>query len=293
MRIDDMEALAIELGIIIDEVGKEYHDDFEEGQIISFKAPEVVRVRDVVEIITSRGTDKVVVPDVVNRDQADAFALFEEAGFTVPPRIDRVYSDDMPIDIVISQSHNGEEIVSKETTVTLTVSRGPEAKYAVVPDVIGQTESRAIEMLQAVGLVPFQEQRSHSVTIPEGSVMRQSARSGEEAREGSIVRITVSLGPETPADGDRNGNGSSEQPIGGAKQLVVNPYIQIGTESVHVRILRIDLGASSVFFDEVVSPGFFPHTFDVTGQGTVDFHVFFVDENGAERRQALQTIVFD
>jgi len=65
-----------------------------------------------------------------------------------------------------------------------------------VPDVIGQTVERAIEMLEAVGLKAEQPiTREHQKDIPLGEVFDQTKKN-MSVKEGSWVKLYVSSGPE-------------------------------------------------------------------------------------------------
>ena len=79
------------------------------------------------------------------RVRGQARAL-EKAGFKV--EVDRAYSDDVDKGRVISQSPNG-GTGFKDDTITLVVSRGPEA--IKVPNVVGKRRNEARKILEDAG----------------------------------------------------------------------------------------------------------------------------------------------
>ena len=292
MWVTEMDALARELGVIIREVEEEYSIDFEAGQIVSFEAPNPVRRGDIIDIVTSRGSNLVTVPSVVGMDWSEAVSLFNGAGFSVNPQIERVFSEDMAIDIVMEQSHDPGDMIARDISVVLTVSRGPEALMVTVPDVINQTEAAAIAILQEAGLTPVQGQRAYSATVPEGSVVRQSIMSGQSALQGDTITITVSLGPESQEENGGEPDNNNQPDVNVRFLQVIRPFIPEGATSVHLRIERDESGSRTVFFDGIVAEGFFPHSFEVTGTGTVIFDIFVVND-GMAVHQSRNTINFD
>ncbi|MCL2873451.1 MAG: Stk1 family PASTA domain-containing Ser/Thr kinase [Defluviitaleaceae bacterium] len=292
MWVSEMDTLARELGIIIREADAVYSNDFEAGQIVSFTAPDIVNRGDIIEIVTSRGTNMIRTPDVVSIDLAEAVSMFSDAGFLGMPQVERVFSEYMPTDIVIEQSHQAGDMVERDTVVRLIVSRGPEPVMITVPNVLNETEANAITILQEVGLTPVQGQRAHSATVPEGSVVRQSIMSGQTALQGDTIMITVSLGPEEAQEEDDRPDVT--QPVVNTRHLQVNrPFIPDGADSVHLRIERDDSGTRTTFFEGVVSAGVFPHSFEVTGTGIAVFNTYVVTEDGNAIRQSTTTINFD
>jgi eukaryotic-like serine/threonine-protein kinase len=138
--------------------------------------------------------ETIAVPYVVGQpfDQADA-ALRAE-GFEVE-RVDEV-SADVPANNVISQDPAPPDEAEEGSTVTLTVSTGPEAVQ--VPDVRNMTQQEATAALSDLGLnanvVPEENNE-----VEEGRVFEQDPAAGAEAAPGSQVTIKVSSGSGTIA----------------------------------------------------------------------------------------------
>lgn len=79
----------------------------------------------------------------------------------------------------------------------ITVSSGANTKVVLMPDLIGLTESEAVEQLTAEGLVPGNINYISSGTVEKGYVISQSILSDTYVEEGQIVSFTVSNGPST------------------------------------------------------------------------------------------------
>ena len=134
------------------------------------------------------GTQKVSVPTVVGADQANAEAKLRQDGFhvnTVPKTAEQ------PAGQVIGQDPTGGTKVKKGSTVTLTVSAGPQ--QVAVPQVVGLTVSSARGRLQKVGL-EASEREQNSDTVAAGRVISVSPPEGQKVDKGSSVTLVVSTG---------------------------------------------------------------------------------------------------
>ena len=137
------------------------------------------------------GGEKVIVPDVVGTEQADAVAKLEEAGFEV-----EVEEAEEPGDAeegqVVSQDPEAGSEAAKGSTVTIAVVGAPEP--VEVPDVIGLTEKAATTALEQVGL-RANPSTKEDASVTAGTVVAQSPEGGTEVAAGSRVDITVAIAP--------------------------------------------------------------------------------------------------
>jgi serine/threonine-protein kinase len=134
------------------------------------------------------GTQKVAVPTVVGADQANAEAKLREDGFSV----DTVQKTaEQPAGQVIGQDPTGGTKAKKGSTVTLTVSSGPQ--QVAVPQVVGLTLSSARGRLSKAGL-QASEREENSDTVAQGRVISVSPPEGQKVDKGSSVTLVVSSG---------------------------------------------------------------------------------------------------
>ncbi len=134
------------------------------------------------------GTQKVGVPTVVGADQANAEAKLRQDGF----RVDTVQKTaEQPAGQVIGQDPTGGTKAKKGSTVTLTVSAGPQ--QVGVPQVVGLTVSSARGRLEKAGL-QASEREENSDTVAEGRVISVSPAEGQKVDKGSSVTLVVSSG---------------------------------------------------------------------------------------------------
>ena len=154
-----------------------------------------------VTIVVSSGTDPttlVTVPNVVGQLQATAKTTIEAAGLATGSVTLAV--SDVPAGTVIGQSPSGGSTVAKGTAVNLTVSSGAAPPPAPVgnidvPNVIGLNKTAASSTIRSAGLSVGATAQKHDDTAPAGNVIDQSPAAGTKVFAGSLVNITVSLGP--------------------------------------------------------------------------------------------------
>ena len=146
----------------------------------------------VVTYIVSRGAELVVVPDVTGKKQSTASSTLSDAGFNVATQSDN--SDKVHVGLVISQNPPGAVSVTKGSTVTITISKGPAAPTtAAVPFVINKDEKAARDALLAAG---FQVTVIYEVHTSTGLVFDQSpTASSPPVKLGSTVTIKVDSPP--------------------------------------------------------------------------------------------------
>ena len=127
------------------------------------------------------------VPDVSGQQEQQAVQQLQNAGLTTQVR--RVPSS-RPKGIVLSQSPGAGVVAASGTSVTLTVSNG--VKPVVVPSVVGQAQSAAVDAITGLGL------KTALNNVPSSrraqTVVAQQPAAGKEVAKGSTVTLNVSTG---------------------------------------------------------------------------------------------------
>jgi len=175
----------------------EVSDEFGEGYVISQEPTEgrtVVKSDEKVEIklVISRGSNYVLMPDVVGKDYRQAMIELEK--LKLVPEKETVVSDTVEMGIVIKTIPEAGEALPPGSTVYLTVSAGPKINYVFVPNVTGIMLNAAIDALEeknlsagSIALVPSDAEI--------GTVLYQSISEGVEVAEYTSVDLRVSGGP--------------------------------------------------------------------------------------------------
>ena len=145
-----------------------------------------------VNIFVSAGPAPTAIPDVTGLDQSDATQQLVAAGFRVSKTTEP--SSTVLLNRVIRTQPGSGEKAAKDSTVTIVVSSGP--KQGTVPNVVGMSQSAAINALNAAGFkVDVSQAVSTNANI--GKVISQNPAAGAKADEGSTVTITVGIAPPT------------------------------------------------------------------------------------------------
>ncbi len=185
----------------------------EKGKVAeqSPKAGTSAKEGDTVTYHISMGAEEVAVPDVVNDYRDTAVEKLESAGFKVNETWE--YNDTYGAGVVCRQSTAAGETLPKGSTVTITVSNGPEETTVEVPYVIGSDQSSATSALEGAGFTVSVVEQS-SDTAAAGTVIDQSPTGTISSNDSKSVTITVSTGPaadqNTTNTGDVPGNTEDE-----------------------------------------------------------------------------------
>jgi beta-lactam-binding protein with PASTA domain len=193
--VGDLEAdavAAIEAVGLVADVTTDYDDTVPAGTVISQNplGGEELLPGETVTIVVSLGPAPVTVPDVVGDLEADAVAAIEVVGLVAD--VTTAYDDTVPAGTVISQNPLGGEELLPGETVTIVVSLGPE--YISTPDVVGETEDDATDILIDAGLNVGDISYRCDINIPAGSVISQNPIASEVVLVGSAVDLVVSTG---------------------------------------------------------------------------------------------------
>jgi len=164
-----------------------------------------------VSLVVSKAPEKVQVPEVVGQTASDARSKLESVGLKVDLTDD--WSATIAAGRISAQKPQSGEQVPKDSTVQLTVSKGPrpptatpqvvrppEGDWAWVPDVVGLPEAEARRRIDLAGLsntyTNYQTQddvkdKDFFRSIAPGSVLSVTPNVGERVPKGSIVYLAV------------------------------------------------------------------------------------------------------
>ena len=151
-----------------------------------------------VELIISSGealTDDqradLFVPDIVNRSRDEAISMIQDAGFTYS--ISEAPSSSITKGYVISTEPSAGEKAEAGSSVSITISTGPEVKMTTVPQLKGLSKEAAIAKIEgsklSVGSVTAVDSEFEA-----GTVVWQSRSAGESVEEHTKIYIQISSG---------------------------------------------------------------------------------------------------
>jgi serine/threonine-protein kinase len=161
-----------------------------------------------VTVTVSTGVAKVKVPPVVGMTLNAAKQQLSAVGLEFSSSQE---PSDRPKGEVTSQSPDAGTAVDAGSSVTLTVSSGPETTDVDVPPLVGLTQADAESQLTSAGLVASVQTQDTTIQPQDGRVINQSPSQGTSVAEGSTVVITV--GRYNP-DASGGGTGGDSGGIG-------------------------------------------------------------------------------
>ena len=148
-----------------------------------------VPIRSVVSLVVSNGPQPVAVPDLVDLIIGDAQNAVQKRGLQLEIG-ERVNSDNIPVDVVVSQNPSAGTHVDPNSKVSVTVSAG--APMVTVPDVGGKTIGDAMAAITGAGLTA---RTTYDVdqSVPAGTVLQQDLAASSQAHKGSPVTVVVAV----------------------------------------------------------------------------------------------------
>jgi N-acetylmuramoyl-L-alanine amidase len=142
----------------------------------------------VIVVIVAR-TSQVRVPDLTGSDSKAAKSQLAELGLQLQVS-DRLFSSTVPLDGVISQKPKAGSMVSRGSTIDVSVSGGSES--FAMPDVVGMTTADAQKALSDRGLKVTVETAASDK--PAGTIIASFPSAGITVSTSDPVRITAAAG---------------------------------------------------------------------------------------------------
>lgn len=143
----------------------------------------------------------VAVPQVTGVPQGRAVSAIQHVGLHA--RIRQVFSEKAAKGVVVSSNPGGGRDIRKDSTVTLTVSKGPER--FTVPPVVGTSEAAARAAIGRARLQVGTITQAYDETIPAGQVVSATPNAGTAQKPGTPVNLVISKGKQPIAIPDVTG----------------------------------------------------------------------------------------
>jgi len=304
MDIDEARAVLEEIGLVVGTVEEVYSDDIPAGIIARYYPEQGTEVEygDEVNITISRGSGRILIPNVTGylfnnvvlmQEFADNIFVYEEI---------QVFDDDIPIGVVVSQEPAAGAYATRGQTIRLEVSMGREIRNVIVPLIIGATEEVAKLRLEEAGLRIGQIAAAYHAEFPTGQVSMQNFAGGVEVTEGTVITFVVSLGPRPGTEPNEPDTGTQPPPNETQPQppdeppripdrtetvTIAAPTEALSLGPIQVRVDKVTNGVVENVFEQAgLLMGNFPLSVNVTGAGSFEVKVYV---NG----QMLSSQMFD
>ena len=198
MTNEDAEQACKANQIILQVYGKEYSDSVEQDKILGQQlyGGSIVENNTTLLVLASAGAAKILVPDIVGYMESEATAALDETDLVYT--CEYVQSSFKP-GAVVSQSLEANQLVEAGTCLNLEVSTGMNYDVnadTVVPNLVNLTLADAIVSVENSALYIYKSGSEYSTTVPKGVIISQTPLEGNGAKQGDVVEVVVSLGPE-------------------------------------------------------------------------------------------------
>lgn len=187
--IDEAKALMQGAGFTLAVSSEQHHDSVPAGAVIALD-PEIDPAKrgTAFTAVVSKGPPLVAVPSVSGKNEGDARASIQAAGFAFGTSGE--YSDTVAEGIAIRTEPGAGSMAPKGSRITAVLSKGP--KPFPMPNLVGMSLEAAREKARSVGLKVRNEYPVPGSGKPPGQVQGQNPTAGSTVRKGTPIDLYYS-----------------------------------------------------------------------------------------------------
>ena len=182
-----------ELGLKVEVTQEVFSEDVPKGKVITSDPAGGGRVEiaGTVNLIISKGQDRIKVPDLVGLTLESATAVLKSSDLKIG-RVSEKYSESFEAGLLIDGNPSSGSPVRKDSSVDLIISKGLE--QVELTNFQGKTSDQAQSELTAAGLIASSKYE-YSDTIPIGTVISQTPSDVSTVGKGEKITLVISKGP--------------------------------------------------------------------------------------------------
>ncbi|MGH8823952.1 MAG: Stk1 family PASTA domain-containing Ser/Thr kinase [Jiangellaceae bacterium] len=191
VTVAEARAIAEAEGLTVVEAGEQFSEVVAAGLVAATEPGPGERIlrEDPIELMISLGPERYEVPELTGLTREEAEQALADAHIGLG-EVEEVFDEKVPKNVVISQGVEAGELVRRDATVSLTVSKGREV--IEIEDFTGRPAAEAQQVLSDAGFEVSTQQRFDD-DVPAGVVIEQEPSSGTAYR-GDEIRLEVSTG---------------------------------------------------------------------------------------------------
>jgi serine/threonine-protein kinase len=182
-----------ELGLKVDVTQEVFSEDVPKGKVITSDPAGGGRVAiaGTVNLIVSKGKDRIEVPDLIGLTVELATAALKSKNLKIG-RVTEQYNYTLEAGLIIDGNPSSGSPVRRDSSVDLMISKGME--QVELTNFQGKTSDQAQSELTAAGLIASSKYE-YSDTIPIGTVISQTPSDVSTVGKGEKITIIISKGP--------------------------------------------------------------------------------------------------
>ncbi len=184
---------AAELGLKVEVTQEVFSEDVPKGKVLTSDPAGGGRVAiaGTVNLIISKGKDRIEVPNLVGLTVESATAALKSSGLKIG-RTSEKYSESFEAGFIIDGNPLSGSSVRKDSSIDLIISKGLE--QVELTNFQGKTSDQAQSELTAAGLIASSKYE-YSDTIPIGTVISQTPSDVSTVGKGEKITLIISKGP--------------------------------------------------------------------------------------------------
>jgi serine/threonine-protein kinase len=184
---------AAELGLTVEVTQEVFSEDVPKGKVLTSDPAGGGRVAiaGTVNLIISKGRDRIEVPNLVGLTVESATAVLKSSDLKIG-RTSEKYSESFEAGFIIDGNPSSGSPVRKDSSIDLIISKGLE--QVELTNFQGKTSDQAQSELTAAGLIASSKYE-YSDTIPIGTVISQTPSDVSTVGKGEKITLIISKGP--------------------------------------------------------------------------------------------------
>jgi len=236
-----------DLGLNTKVKGSEYSDNVPKNHVI-FQEPEPgseIKKRRDVRIIISKGTKRILTPNLKGLSIQQARLIIEENGLRLN-KLSSTSCESIKKNEIISQFPLPGTMITRGDFVNLLVSTGIRLNVYKIPDIKGQSLEEAIALIESFNLSLGEIKFLFIEKKPKNIIIDQVPLSGHRVIEGTDVNITI----------NREAGRKGYKYLHSTKGVTLFKYrLKYGFLKKHIRLRLNSFGISNDIFDSFMKPG--------------------------------------
>ncbi|MEO0102267.1 MAG: TonB family protein, partial [candidate division WOR-3 bacterium] len=195
----EAENLLKNLGLKLLVENQDYSETVEEGCILKQSPPAETQLKEgeSVKVTLSKGLPLIKVPNLTEKTEGEAIKILYPLGLKLAVEGED-YSETIPMGKILRQSPLPNESLRKGEVVKAVLSKGkkpPVVKIIKVPPLVGKKREEVEKIVANLNLRLIVEEE-YSERFPVGIIFKQIPESGTELKEGEVIKVIESKGPE-------------------------------------------------------------------------------------------------
>ena len=248
MTLDEAVVKGEALGLKVELMGTAYSPEIEEGLILSQTpvAGQLIKSGRLVQVTLNEAPEAKRMPDLKGKKLDEIKVILENEGLVLG-RTDEA-QDVMDIGLIFRQVPAADTPYEAGQIVDIMVSLGPELTVVPMPDLLGKSQNEAIATLTVAKLNYGAIETAYSNTVAKDMVMIQSIPAGTEVKVGTLVNLTLSLGPEEAAVQ------TTTTIAAPTDNLISKPYfipLKTDKDQYRIRVTKMVNGVEETLYDKV------------------------------------------